>query len=369
MTCPAGMRPGAVREGADADAALVDRPLAPPQRSVIGDLPGRRASVIAREDDDGVVADLRILEGGHDLPDRLVHRRQHAGVGAADAAQAIERLRVGVGHLVGAVDGIERQVQEQGLRSVPLADPTAGFLGDQLRGVALVRAGFVVPVPVEDAVALVGEVIDRAEPVPVLVVEPAGRRPVFRLEFSQVPLAGDGGLVARLAQGLRERALRKRQTPFRAGAYDRIDPGAEDMPAGHQRGPGRRAERLDVVGAQDGPALRQCVQVGRAGLRGPHEPGVGIAHVIGHDQHDVRPRRRAGAAGAGDATANSAAARSIKANRDIAVIFVFIVDFFLLVGGCFPDAARSGGRFEMGLHFLIQPRSTRKPSASASALE
>ena len=42
--------------------------------------------------------------------------------------------------------------------------------------------------------------------------------------------------------------------------------------------------------------------------------------------------------------------------------------FLLLIGGCFPDAARSGGRFEMGLHFLIQPRSTRKPSASARVL-
>ena len=42
--------------------------------------------------------------------------------------------------------------------------------------------------------------------------------------------------------------------------------------------------------------------------------------------------------------------------------------FLLLIGGCFPDAAWSGGRFEMGLHFLIQPRSTRKASASARVL-
>src|SRR3954447_4306237 len=83
-----------------------------------------------------------------------------------------------------------------------LLDQPRGLVGDQVRAVALIVPGVVVTMPVEAAVALVGEVVDGAIVVAVLVVEPASRRQVGRLEVPEVPLAADGRLVAGLLESL-----------------------------------------------------------------------------------------------------------------------------------------------------------------------
>ena len=83
--------------GADADAAFVDRALAGAQRAVAGDLPGRGPAVVAGEEDQRVVAHALLIQRGDDLADRLVHRRDHAGIGAARRRQVARRARSTVG--------------------------------------------------------------------------------------------------------------------------------------------------------------------------------------------------------------------------------------------------------------------------------
>ena len=67
------------------------------------------------------------------------------------------------------------------------------------------------------------------------------------LEFAEVPLSRERGAIAGRAQGVRQRAFGERQTPRRAGGDDRVDAGMRRVATGHQRGAGRRADRLDVA--------------------------------------------------------------------------------------------------------------------------
>src|SRR5436190_9713989 len=105
------------------------------------------------------------------------------------------------------VHGVKRDVEEQRLALVALADEPRGLLGVQVRAVTLVAALLVVAVPVETAVADVGEVIECAVVVAVLMVEAAAGRQILRPEMAEVPFAANRRLVADFFQSLWQRPL------------------------------------------------------------------------------------------------------------------------------------------------------------------
>ena len=200
------------------------------------------------------------------------------------------------------VDGVERDVEEQRAGRVVLGDEPRGLAGDQVRAVALVAAGAIVAVPVEAAVADVGEVVERAVVVAVLVVEPAPGRQVVRLEVAEVPLAADGRLVARLLERLRQRPLLERQAVLRPGAdHADLEPVPHRVAPGHQGGAGRRADRLDVelleprAGGGEPVEIRRLDLGRHASRRRPspgRRPGSGRRSAAGRPPPRPRPEIR-----------------------------------------------------------------------------
>ena len=111
-----------------------------------------------------------------------------------------------------AVAEMRRKSGKDLLAAIVLADKSRGFVSNQKRAVAFVARNLVVAVPVKSPVARVLEIIYRAVVRPVLMLEPAARRQILRLEVAEVPLAEDRRGVSHLTQCLRQRAFLQRQT-------------------------------------------------------------------------------------------------------------------------------------------------------------
>ena len=235
-----------------------------------------------------------MVEGCEDLADALVHGGEHAGVGAAGALEVGVGDEIAVGHLEGIVHGVERDVEEEGLAGFFLADPASRFVGDQVGGVALVMGRLVVAMPVEDAVAQMGEVIDVAEPEAVLVIEAAAGGAVGGVGFAEVPFADEGGFVADVAEGVRQRALGEREAPGGVGADDAVDAGVRRVAPGEERGARRRADGLRVERFQNRAVAGELVEVRRLDVGAAVEAGVGVTQVVGEDVDDVGFRRGGG---------------------------------------------------------------------------
>ena len=104
---------------------------------------------------------------------------------------------------------VERHVEEEGLVGGTGCDEASGLPADQVGGVAFVAGGREVEMPVELALALVGEVVDVAVVVAVEAREAAVERQEPLLVVTEVPLAEDAAtLVSRLREQLRQRVLR-----------------------------------------------------------------------------------------------------------------------------------------------------------------
>src|SRR5690606_38558675 len=94
------------------------------------------------------------------------------------------------------VHGVEGNVQEEGPLACVVANELRRVLANQFCGVAFLAQGPIVLMPIEAAVALVGEVVKCAVVVAVLLGETAPRRQVLRRAMSQVPLAENAGDVS-----------------------------------------------------------------------------------------------------------------------------------------------------------------------------
>ena len=202
----------------------------------------RRAAVVAREEDDRVVAQPLLFECGDNAADLLVERRDHARVGPPllilDRGVTVAVL---LGHLIGRVGGQRGEVEEERLLRVLGLDQLDRFVSDQGREVPFLLEELAVALPVDQAAALLGEVIDLADEVAVEVVEAAILRPVLPVGMAEMPLAHHVGLVAGLLQGLGKRALVGRQTVAVARKdHQRLKAVTDRIAARHQRG-ARRA--------------------------------------------------------------------------------------------------------------------------------
>ena len=101
---------------------------------------GGRAAVVAREEEQCILAESLPVDRRDDLADGLVQRGEHAGVGPPRLGQVGVRRLVTLGHLVRGVDGVEGHVEEQRPRRVALVDQPDGLAGEQVGAVALVAA-------------------------------------------------------------------------------------------------------------------------------------------------------------------------------------------------------------------------------------
>jgi hypothetical protein len=247
------------------------------------------AAVVAREEDDRVVAQALLFECIDDAADLLVQGRDHARVGppflVLDGSVSVA---VFLGRLIGCVGGQRREVEEERLSRVLGFDQLDRFVADKGRVVSVLLEEFAVALPVDQPAALFGEVIDLAHEVAVEVVEAAVLRPVLPIGMAEVPLAHHVGLVAGLFEGLGERALVDRQAVAVAREdHERLKAVTDRITARHQCGAGRGAHRHAVEGLASRARSRELVEIRRLDLAAAIAE-VGVAEIVGHDEDDVR---------------------------------------------------------------------------------
>jgi len=205
------MRPGQQAKAAARTPPSKIDPLCVAQRGVVA---RGRSAVVAGEDDQGVLQPAGLAQGVLDLADGFVDRRQHPGEFLAIAFQLRVGLQVGLRSLERPVDTVERHIEEERFLLGLPGDHAAGLVAEQVRRVACLLHLLPVAIPVDLPAAFVGEVIEHAEVVPVVVVEAARQRQVGRLEFAEVPLADDLGGVAGLLEGVRRAYVRRAAGPI-----------------------------------------------------------------------------------------------------------------------------------------------------------
>ena len=76
---------------------------------------------------------------------------------------------------------IERQIQKEGRLRVVSVDQLHCVFAEQRRRVTWLFQAVVVPIPINDAVLLMGEIVDLANKRAVLVIKAALAWPVFRI--------------------------------------------------------------------------------------------------------------------------------------------------------------------------------------------
>ena len=264
-------------EGCGTSSAFVDRAFEVTERGVVA---GRRAAVVAGEDDERVLEQAGFAERIFDLGDGFIDRGEHAGELLAITFERSVRLQIIIRDLEGSVHAVERHIKEEGFRLIGGFDNFAGFLSDQVRRVAFFLEWLAVAIPVELVHALMGIVVEHPEKVSVLVVKATGVRLIGFLEFTEVPFARERGVIPGRAKRIGQGAFRQRKSPGGAWRDDGVDAGMRRVAAGHQCRAGRRADGLDVVMFEDRAALGESVDVRRLDFRAAVEAAVGVAQVV-----------------------------------------------------------------------------------------
>src|SRR5262249_41246212 len=143
------------------------------------------------------------------------------------------------------VRGVEGDVEKEWLGLVVLFDEADRFVAEKFCGVAFVAANGVVAMPVETAVTVMREIIERAVEMAVLMVEAATRGQVDALKMTKMPLATDGSEVAGILQGLGKRPFFEWEAVLGPGADDtNLEAVAHRVTAGHERRAGWRTDGL-----------------------------------------------------------------------------------------------------------------------------
>ena len=259
-------------------------------------------TVVGRENDQGVVGDTALGQRREQATDAVVDLRDHLGVGRGTLALEIGRgAERRVGHARGNVEE-ERaspagMAADEGLGPVELARrhpvhrlPAVDMAGDRALGQprqrGMTRARLAAAVAQGPHVVRIRQHQRLIEP---MVGRQEGRA------VAEVPLADHARAIARRAQELRERRLRRVQPdglPGEEGAP--AQPDAIRIATREQGRAGGGADGLGgVEGGQADALPRHAVQMRRPAPL-PLRPDVRPPLVIGHDEHDVRGGRRHG---------------------------------------------------------------------------
>jgi hypothetical protein len=187
----------------------------------------------------------------------------------------------------------ERQIEEKRLFSTAVLVHVADRLvGEGIRHVEVLRrrrVGFVVEGHLHAFVEpeVIAAAADEAE----VLVEPAVGRPVGAL-LSDVPLTGHQRRIPALAQSFRNRHATLVQTSLirrEAAVLDHVaDPGLVRVQSGQQGCACGAAPRGVVELRKADTPPGEPVEVRRSDL-GTIASEIGEAHIVSHDQHDIRP--------------------------------------------------------------------------------
>ena len=181
------------------------------------------------------------------------------------------------------------EVEEERLGFVLPLDLLHRLVADQRQVVGGLLQEFAVALPVDDAAAHLGEVVDLADEVAVEVIEAPVLWPVFLVSMAQVPLAHHRGLVARLLQRLRQGAFIGGQAVGVVGEdHQGLEAIAHRVATRHQGSARRRADGHAVEGLHPHAFPGQLVDVRRLDVAAPVAE-IGIAEVVGHDENNVWP--------------------------------------------------------------------------------
>ena len=296
---------GPAHEERGADAPFVDAPLAGPHARVVALAVG---AVVGQEDDDGVFGQAELVEPGQEPADVVVDVLDHAedlgGIlghvpplvaGGREVVGLHAEVFVGLGVLLGnlerPVGTVVGQVDEEGLAAV-LPDVVDGRRGEDVGAVALGfdPLGIVQQRGVEVAVVRrPGGLAEPAAGVDERLLEALIPGP-HRVAVAQVPLAEDGGAVARGAQHFGQGDLvgvHHRPAQVRVGHA-----GAVVVAAGHQGRPRGRADRADVERRDLDALPGELVEVRRLDDGVAVNAQVAVALVVGHHQNNVWPAGR-----------------------------------------------------------------------------
>ena len=194
--------------------------------------------------------------------------------------------------LVWAVNGVERQVEEERFAAVVGFDEAGGLSGHQERRIAVLNNGAAIAVPVQDRAPHVREGIDRGGVVAVVVVKAPLQRQVGALPFAEVPLAHHPSAIACLAQGLGDGALVEEHAVPRLRCRPDLHSVLPGITPRHQAGPCGGADGLYVELRQLHALSSNPVNVRRRHLPPPVEADLFPAHVVREKHHEVRARRQ-----------------------------------------------------------------------------
>ena len=289
-----------VGQGDDAGAAFVQGALAIAVRTVVGrqhqlgnvgfagELGGTHAAVVALVDDQRVLQHALRFQGSDHATDLVVEGGDHGGVGAPGRLGDVRvPVQVLLRRLEGRMRRGEGQVHEHRLLAVVVLDLAHGVVAEQIGGVAFFLHQLVVAIPVGSAMGAMGEIVDLAQHRAVVVVEAALPGPVFLVGMADMPFADHRGVVAGIAQRLRQGVLVGIQAVLAGrGNHRALHAGAVGITTGHQRRTCLRAQGLRVEILQPHAAARQRVDVRRLDV-GAVVADILPALVVGDDVDDV----------------------------------------------------------------------------------
>ena len=170
MTWPEGIWPGQETQ-AHARTPPSKSVTLPAQRSIGRWGLGPRPAIVAGEDNDRVIVNATVFERLHDLSHSFVHRGDHAGISTAGTFDIGKSIRVTRRYLMRRMHCVERDIKEQRFVRRFFLNSPACFLSDQSCRVAFFGYRFVVAMPVVFISASVSVVVDRTEPMSVLMIE------------------------------------------------------------------------------------------------------------------------------------------------------------------------------------------------------
>ncbi len=299
----AGIRPGQRMKQRHADAALVERALAGPQRPV-----GRHArltAVVAHEHDDRAVRETQFIEPLQQHSYALVDGFQLGGQVGIVLRRVGALAGVGLAFVLGdqlglahqsSVDGIMAQVEEERLVVVPLdevdrfaveaVDQVFSRAGQMLvdRGIEMVR---MVVASAADSVRLADDHF----------VEAVRRWRDFlgagRSVAGEMPFADEPRGVAALLEQFGERQQIRREMLGIVRTQVVVNAGPNRILPGHQRGAKRRADGRGGIGLGESHALAgQAVEMRRFVEAVATAAQLGPSKVVGQHEDHVRRRRR-----------------------------------------------------------------------------
>ena len=257
----------------------------------------RNAAVVAHEEHQRIFQLAALLQFFENAAHALVHAGHHGAVGIGILLAGSQRSEFLRGDMLGdlvfgglerRMGRIERHVKEERPFGGVLPDAAHGLVGDQVGRIALVAARLPVVVPVQFALAFVGEVVERAVQAAVEMGESAVKRIIRPASVAQMPLADDravgvtvGGehVGQRLLLGIESVVAPGRNHGFPDAETAGIAPG-------HQSRTGRRTDRGGIETVHLDAPGGQRIDVGR-GDDASVIAHVAPAQVVGHDEQDI----------------------------------------------------------------------------------